>query len=103
MLAKGSPPPTRGTRDPYFVDRTYEGITPAYAGNTNKLIALISVIGGSPPPTRGTLSVQCLRDREPGITPAYAGNTFEEGYYPKDGKDHPRLRGEHFASRTNHI
>ena len=32
-----------------------------------------------------------------GITPAYAGNTFRIQNPRKQGRDHPRLRGEHLC------
>ena len=90
-------------------------ITPAYAGNTNRMIketirtedhprirgehfnapchAATEV--GSPPHTRGTREKREEDIEQVGITPAYAGNTPD---FPADGKrfgDHPRIRGEH--------
>ena len=113
---QGSPPPTRGTRKGTDYRLLCNGITPAYAGNTqaksypppvpqdhprlrgehsfHNQIRLPYL--GSPPPTRGTLyycSVIYILRR---ITPAYAGNTLIVEYITHAARDHPRLRGEHF-------
>ena len=52
---------------------------------------------GSPPPTRGTLYSCAVVSELARITPAYAGNTLVKDGYLIASKDHPRLRGEHFA------
>ena len=91
----GSPPPTRGTHIENDVKGLYEGITPAYAGNTftntsrpypfgdhprlrgehQKSRKILDIKRGSPPPTRGTLIVYLNTYFTFRITPAYAGNT----------------------------
>ena len=111
----GSPPPTRGTRDLRLLYECYEGITPAYAGNTTMLKGqksryrdhprlrgehLYSSVSrlcspGSPPPTRGTLIRTMFNDKTLRITPAYAGNTSPVTQPTQTRGDHPRLRGEH--------
>ena len=70
----GLPPPTRGTLKAFVILLSISGITPAYAGNTQKVVTeitgaedhprlrgehvlfvgLLRRILGSPPPTRGT-------------------------------------------------
>ncbi len=111
----GSPPPTRGTQELFTSNAIDFGITPAYAGNTSFFISFsftkwdhprlrgehsasqmsIKYSSGSPPPTRGTpLSVSFIKSST-GITPAYAGNTNITINYLLQGRDHPRLRGEH--------
>ena len=51
---------------------------------------------GSPPHTRGTQKVFNALFRRSGITPAYAGNTINGILDLNNGRDHPRIRGEHF-------
>ena len=111
----GSPPPTRGTPKGYNDSLIYDGITPAYAGNTftgcqqicerwdhprlrgeHVLIPYRRHIPpGSPPPTRGTPTQPPQCQRYFRITPAYAGNTAYRGILTRAIRDHPRLRGEH--------
>ena len=113
---RGSPPPTRGTPFEESFPTIPLRITPAYAGNTYKLIKIFFCcqdhprlrgehafefqkgfgVGGSPPPTRGTL--WRLKDALSlfGITPAYAGNTRRKRLNNFFTEDHPRLRGEHY-------
>ena len=92
----GSPPPMRGILKNYQMVKPDHRITPAYAGNTNRMCFCLGsrkdhprLCGeyptrraryccqvGSPPPMRGILigyihNGSCIR-----ITPAYAGNTF---------------------------
>ena len=50
---------------------------------------------GSPPPTRGTPAQPSGDVNLKGITPAYAGNTLSASLRHLQGRDHPRLRGEH--------
>ena len=91
------------------------GITPAYAGNTYRLVSFkctnkdhprlrgehsTSIFNasskmGSPPPTRGTLLKAFRQCSAYGITPAYAGNTLLLLLLLQAVGDHPRLRGEH--------
>ena len=115
LIKPGSPPPTRGTlccRVSYWF---WQGITPAYAGNTPcttfnafgfrdhprlrgehvLCMSLIVMSMGSPPPTRGTPSKRDERSKSYRITPAYAGNTTLRYKSQRSDWDHPRLRGEH--------
>ena len=55
---------------------------------------------GSSPHTRGALRPGfrgCFRD---GIIPAYAGSTGDRAVQALRGRDHPRIRGEHIATRA---
>ena len=109
---RGTPPLTVGTRPE-------RGIIPAYAGNTMPvsrstvarrdhprvcgehlgLIASCVGLGGSSPRMRGTL-IPHLRFVVPvGIIPAYAGNTINMVTGIINGKDHPRVCGEHLPDR----
>ena len=115
-LRTGSPPPTRGTRWRRQMADNKTGITPAYAGNTqwakgNSLRAedhprlrgehrsyksFLEGLQGSSPPTRGTQRDAWKTSFRRGITPAYAGNTIDDCHIGIYGRDHPRLRGEHW-------
>ena len=112
---EGSPPPTRGTLPELIHADVLLGITPAYAGNTDRHLQgagrhwdhprlrgehLIESPPdlppvGSPPPTRGTLTHLEFGKPAGGITPAYAGNTRHRAGAEILRQDHPRLRGEH--------
>ena len=92
---QGSPPPTRGTLYSLKFKLKSSRITPAYAGNTLKVIYLtvfqrdhprlrgehddlqkyFNCTIGSPPPTRGTPDKFKKKFPRSRITPAYAGNT----------------------------
>ena len=118
----GSPPHTRGTPDLDGVFQVFEGITPAYAGNTptaksgaRRIRDHPRIRGehcahrracwmapGSPPHTRGTLSGVMLQCSGCGITPAYAGNTRITGCHTFCARDHPRIRGEHSCPVEGH-
>ena len=119
----GSPPHTRGTPVIHFCSGKCSGITPAYAGNTRFLPALLygfrdhprirgehSMVGksrinskGSPPHTRGTPVSGYKYLLVIGITPAYAGNTFIGAVPSIITWDHPRIRGEHAQSVKRQI
>ena len=113
----GSPPPTRGILSISLVLDVVFGITPAYAGNTLKAVALfgcgwdhprlrgeyctidfpILLSRGSPPPTRGIPLFYAFPLHHSRITPAYAGNTPRIPIRRFSRMDHPRLRGEYLA------
>ena len=114
----GSPPPTRGTLLAHPAQFWMKGITPAYAGNTEKHMEIPSWdedhprlrgehdistrrksgVQGSPPPTRGTHRNRIGREHKDRITPAYAGNTIVPKETILQCRDHPRLRGEHLLT-----
>ena len=110
----GSPPHTRGKDPPRRSATSYVGITPAYAGKSDKSFfasfssgdhprirgekrltsAAISPWRGSPPHTRGkdvNGGIDTLYIR---ITPAYAGKRSTQQRCGQFVKDHPRIRGE---------
>ena len=53
---------------------------------------------GSSPHTRGALSTAPTTHRTPGIIPAYAGSTRMTRPRARASRDHPRIRGEHYAA-----
>ena len=112
---QGSSPRMRGTPGLPRLARLYDGIIPAYAGNTLRktkrtvrardhprvcgehawFAATSYVAAGSSPRMRGTLSEVWVFRLLRGIIPAYAGNTKGRSE-SKDGTgDHPRVCGEH--------
>ena len=111
----GSSPRMRGTLVGELDPALFNGIIPAYAGNTllvwwsrrvtrdhprvcgehiasNKLYSRPS---GSSPRMRGTRHDQDSRPRQTGIIPAYAGNTVTMYALESSKMDHPRVCGEH--------
>ena len=115
LSCPGLPPPTRGTPANVCSLFVIRGITPAYAGNTQRFYRLqrserdyprlrgenprltlhLYTRLGLPPPTRGTLVLFLDTYLLRGITPAYAGNTGKHKDIIEVHKDYPRLRGEH--------
>ena len=91
------------------------GITPAYAGTTERLefrdvgrtdhprlcgdhLIVHPAVGisvGSPPLMRGPRSATDKSARTVGITPAYAGTTYSPILVIVGREDHPRLCGDH--------
>ena len=114
-LDQGSPPLTRGIQLFKRSGVPFEGITPAYAGNTPQLSRSARAvkdhprlrgeyrggrlerdpIAGSPPLTRGIPLDVPMSFATGGITPAYAGNTSHCRRWSVTSWDHPRLRGEY--------
>ena len=113
----------RGTRELTVSVGVDAGIIPAYAGNTS-LARLSScsrrdhprVCGehvhfdrqrryppGSSPRMRGTRKPVKTKENGTGIIPAYAGNTSAARRREYRRWDHPRVCGEHCASRSNHL
>ena len=114
----GSSPRMRGTPASRSLSPRPNGIIPAYAGNTPSprfsrfrprdhprvcgehgfIGYLISLVSGSSPRMRGTLN-KTLDDLEKqGIIPAYAGNTTARAISAQEGRDHPRVCGEHIPA-----
>ena len=93
---KGSSPHARGTLRSWLKDIFGHGIIPACAGNTHPHRTVMS--RGSSPHTRGTPKWKGLTMQKGGIIPACAGNTKDLTGAPFLGRDHPRMRGEHYSS-----
>ena len=116
----GSSPRMRGTQFATFEPLADEGIIPAYAGNTNDIIAHDPntwdhprVCGehfdhkgetlpaqGSSPRMRGTPGRPTVPRDPEGIIPAYAGNTEKGLSSDFVLGDHPRVCGEHEECQT---
>ena len=120
LYSLGSPPRMRGklTAKPFFFTRF--GITPAYAGKTQRPRISLSVIQdhprvcgenvfrdqlgknlmGSPPRMRGKLMLFPSFQSVSRITPAYAGKTKHAANRVNLLRDHPRVCGENRLSLT---
>ena len=119
--SRGSSPRLRGTLAAQFGQGAFEGIIPALAGNTIRVLNPPSCARdhpracgehssletarwndmGSSPRLRGTRR-RC-RPAAPsrGIIPALAGNTCRSNSNPPTCRDHPRACGEHFPSQLD--
>ena len=117
VLAKGSSPRVRGTRDDEIGVRVGGGIIPACAGNTEAVAPVhhlhrdhprvcgehdrVKVTkqggSGSSPRVRGTRNLVVICRDQNGIIPACAGNTRLSAHDAVYGRDHPRVCGEHSA------
>ena len=93
----------RGTPVLYESRTLRSGIIPAYAGNTLWKPSMLSTDGGSSPRMRGTRRPFASPEQNRGIIPAYAGNTSSTQSKAQPARDHPRVCGEHYASRSNHL
>ena len=111
---RGSPPRMRGKVQLQPGQPAALGITPAYAGKSKNLPALVCGNGdhprvcgekrpalywwgrcrGSPPRMRGKVTACFLPQTFPGITPAYAGKRNATKYLDRCVWDHPRVCGE---------
>ena len=120
-LSKGSSPRMRGTQPTFGWVKGYEGIIPAYAGNTCIRPSAVEgrwdhprVCGehskntnrdmyreGSSPRMRGTHSRLRTVAASRGIIPAYAGNTMTMASSGVRAWDHPRVCGEHWRFVTS--
>ena len=117
--ASGITPLARGIQSAMLEPSPPRRITPACAGNTQRvqylrpeyrdhprlrgeywrLLSLYSGGQGSPPLARGIQRYTEINLYVAGITPACAGNTFRNSYHDSIIWDHPRLRGEYLLSR----
>ena len=118
IAKSGSPPRGRGTHDLAVHYRDNSGLTPAWAGNTERpqtserrwwahprvggeherQLADAGDDPGSPPRGRGTLRRRPRRSSERGLTPAWAGNTRTAASSRTCSSAHPRVGGEHRRS-----
>ena len=71
---------------------------PRIRGEHGSWIPLTYTIAGSSPHTRGARTELPSTDATAGIIPAYAGSTPPRPEPPGRARDHPRIRGEHFAA-----
>ena len=112
----GSPPRMRGKVQLQPGQPAALGITPAYAGKSKNLPALVCGNGdhprvcgekrkdfetanrkkGSPPRMRGKGCMFCCSPAKVGITPAYAGKSLLCMDFCPAYRDHPRVCGEKF-------
>ena len=117
-MQRGSPPPSRGAPLVMILYQVLEGITPAFAGSTDKLNYPTNIskdhprlrgehpyqtfqfqpFQGSPPPSRGARISKSIHSISARITPAFAGSTLTVRSVLPLSEDHPRLRGEHIGS-----
>ena len=115
----GSSPHTRGAHLEVIVDPVQLGIIPAYAGSTicrkrlifskadhprirgehSRAVRSCALGAGSSPHTRGAHLVGRPPSQNHRIIPAYAGSTAARRRARRRAPDHPRIRGEHGASR----
>ena len=113
-IRTGSPPPMRGKGKNFGKSLTFGRITPAYAGKSCVLRAVVvrqqdhprlcgeKVLNdyfgiksvGSPPPMRGKVVFGYYVSKIRRITPAYAGKRKNGCSGEPRNKDHPRLCGE---------
>ena len=118
---RGSPPLTRGPPENVTPSPRGRRITPAYAGTTDNIHAIIrrfkdhprlrgdhhanaldvDADPGSPPLTRGPRCVIGVFTLYVRITPAYAGTTSMSYTGVMFGTDHPRLRGDHLIAQNS--
>ena len=116
----GSPPPMRGKAAGQRSCKVVSGITPAYAGKSEREVVFLLVTGdhprlcgekfltrnsqtpekGSPPPMRGKAGATYLNVSPIRITPAYAGKSSGYADSTRPFQDHPRLCGEKSALTT---
>ena len=75
-------------------------ITPAYAGKSCDMRAIVSRSSGSPPPMRGKEWNAGGGMVRSGITPAYAGKREAQHAAEDVNGDHPRLCGEKLCERS---
>ncbi len=114
---RGSPPRMRGKVQLQPGQPAALGITPAYAGKSKNLPALVCGNGdhprvcgekrkdfetanrkkGSPPRMRGKGCMFCCSPAKVGITPAYAGKSKLFIVHGQQLRDHPRVCGEKFC------
>ena len=91
----GSPPHSRGILALADVDVHLFGLTPAFAGNTDREAQSMSDNLGSPPHSRGIPHHQRRTTRRRRLTPAFAGNTEVIPITLDIPRAHPRIRGEY--------
>ena len=116
---RGSSPHVRGAHCNYCNVLRFAGIIPACAGSTparypawqrlrdhprmcgehTPMAAAHTCLEGSSPHVRGALQASRRSGARPGIIPACAGSTKAQRCGDAEGRDHPRMCGEHDLSR----
>ena len=119
--AQGSSPLTRGKRATWESHHVTHRLIPAHAGKTQVLVSTGSAwrahprsrgenragLGaqgaarGSSPLTRGKQVEPRAKARDHGLIPAHAGKTYHQVRASRDGRAHPRSRGENSADPKN--
>ena len=119
FLSLGSSPHVRGAHCNYCNVLRFAGIIPACAGSTparypawqrlrdhprmcgehTPMAAAHTCLEGSSPHVRGALQASRRSGARPGIIPACAGSTKAQRCGDAEGRDHPRMCGEHDLSR----
>ena len=94
ILLKGSPPQVRGKLWIHAEFTVKRRITPAGAGKTYLVMALVDITSGSPPQVRGKLIAAIVAALPQRITPAGAGKTSLKPASTLSKVDHPRRCGE---------
>ena len=118
VQAEGSSPRMRGTLVFAELQDAVQGLIPAHAGNTTRLLPrsaaprahpracgehseatrIRPLPRGSSPRMRGTLQRESVVDYTAGLIPAHAGNTRIRGFRCGSRWAHPRACGEHSLS-----
>ena len=97
-LYLGSPPRGRGKAGAGYADKGRPGITPAWAGKSQRCWAAHRPAEGSPPRGRGKDVTLKTSSEKPGITPAWAGKRRQTSGPCAARGDHPRVGGEKAAT-----
>ena len=95
----GSPLHMRGLPQSHLGHPLLQGITPAYAGTTAKIVEEVMTDMGSPLHMRGLLLDISFVSNVSGITPAYAGTTCQIINPSIYTRDHPCICGDYCKNR----
>lgn len=118
-----SPPRMRGKAPADTIRTQFIGITPAYAGKSQRTAFPVAggqdhprvcgekearawpkeQVWGSPPRMRGKVAIPDDAPRFERITPAYAGKSRSQGSHTAPPGDHPRVCGEKLSISSAHI
>ena len=93
--AVGSSPHARGPLDGVSQEVAHDGLIPACAGSTLRLLLSWRPTGGSSPHARGAPFASSPDIRRAGLIPACAGSTLLLALWRTRIRAHPRMRGEH--------
>ena len=96
--ASGSSPLTRGKRGADGALQRLDGLIPAHAGKTRGEGRCLKCRGGSSPLTRGKPRCRISPVSWRRLIPAHAGKTRPRGRRLREGRAHPRSRGENVVA-----